>query len=119
MTDWVFGKALKRRAVERREDAIMQRVTLPFQLTVNDDAQGAFVKATGRFVLGRSTDQRLWAPAMTLAAGKVLTLDLCGIVQLDAAGIGMLVGLKQDARKHGGDASSGLPPVRVSAGSSR
>ena len=90
----------------------MHKDASPFQLTINHDAQGAHAKATGRFVLGRPTDDRLWAPVMTLAVGRVLTLDLCGVVQLDAAGIAVLVRLEEHARRHGGW-------VRLAAASAR
>lgn len=91
----------------------MQRDASRFQLTVHHDAQGACAKASGRFVLGRSTDHRLWAPLMSFAAGKVLTLDLRGVVQLDAAGIGLLVNLQHQARRHGGQLIVAAASARV------
>ena len=82
------------------------------QVVVTPDALGAYVKASGALLLGSSSHPRLWAPAVAMAAGRVLTLDLCDVARIDAAGIGALVSLKRQLAKEKGE-------LRLASASSR
>jgi len=57
---------------------------------------------TGRLVLGPRTDWRGWRPVADAAGGRMLVLDLRSVSQIDAAGLGVLVALYNDVRRHGG-----------------
>jgi anti-sigma B factor antagonist len=82
-------------------------------LVVTRDAQGAYVKASGRFLPRASADLSAWGAALHLAAGRTLTLDLCGVVRMDAAGLGMLATLTTEARRADGDLRLVSAPPRV------
>lgn len=57
---------------------------------------------TGRLVLGPRTDWRGWRPVAEASAGRMLALDVRAVSQIDAAGLGLLVALSADVRRHGG-----------------
>ena len=63
------------------------------ELVVTPDAQGAYVKANGRFTPRTSSDLAAWVPALALAVGRTMTLDLCNVIRMDAAGLGLLATL--------------------------
>lgn len=59
----------------------------------------AVVRCSGRLVRGASLDQferRLEG----LESARIMVLDLCGVVQVDARGIGVLLELRRWARHH-------------------
>ena len=80
----------------------MHTEPLSFQVIVTRDAEGAFARASGRLVLGHATKAGTWRRAMALANRRVLTLDLCAVTQIDAAGLGALVRLHRRLRADGG-----------------
>src|SRR5690349_9727821 len=83
------------------------------ELVVTPDAQGAYVKASGRFMPRASSDLTAWGPALTLANGRTLTLDLCGVVRMDAAGLGLLATLTAETRRKDGELRLVSAPSRV------
>ncbi len=84
-----------------------------FQLVVTPDTQGAYARVRGRLVLGAGTEARAWRRAVARATGRILTLDLCGVNQIDAAGVGTLVDLQQRVRQHGGRVQLASASARV------
>jgi anti-anti-sigma factor len=82
-------------------------------LVVTPDAQGAYVKASGRFMPRTSSDLGAWVPALALAAGRTLTLDLCGVLRMDAAGLGLLALVTSAMRRADGDLRLVSAPPRV------
>jgi len=60
------------------------------------------VAVRGRLVLGPRLGWRNWSALVDAAAGRVLSLDLSGVSQIDAAGLGLLVGLAVELRQHQG-----------------
>jgi anti-anti-sigma factor len=83
------------------------------ELVVTPDAQGAYVKASGRIMPRVSSDLTAWQPVLALAAGRTLTLDLCGVLRIDAAGLGLLATLTQATRGAAGDVRLVAAPPRV------
>jgi anti-anti-sigma factor len=83
------------------------------ELVVMPDTQGAYVKASGRFMPRVSSDLTAWTPALSMAVGRTLTLDLCGVVRMDAAGLGLLATLTTEARRSSGDIKLVSAPPRV------
>src|SRR5262245_50349714 len=83
------------------------------ELVVTPDAQGAYVHASGRLMPRASSDLTAWRPALTLAVGRTLTLDLCGVVRMDAAGLGLLATLTVEARRAAGELRLVSAPPRV------
>lgn len=68
---------------------------------------------SGRLVLGPRTDWQRWRPLVNAAAGRVLALDLSGVSQVDAAGLGLLVTLAAETRRRHGRLRLMCAPPRV------
>src|SRR5262245_38243278 len=82
-------------------------------LVVTPDAQGAYVKASGRFMPRAASDLAAWVPALALAVGRTMTLDLCGVVRMDAAGLGLIATLTSATRESEGRLQVVSAPPRV------
>ncbi len=72
----------------------------------------ALLQAAGRLVLGHGADRRFWAPILDGSERIDILLDLAGVTDLDAAGIGLIAELCRSMRRRGGT-------VRVFAASPR
>jgi anti-anti-sigma factor len=70
--------------------------------TMGDERVGVRIPITGRLVLGPRTSWTDWRPLVDAAAGRVLTLEMSRVSQIDAAGLGLLVTLARAMRKRGG-----------------
>ena len=60
------------------------------------------ITITGRLILDPGLSVRYWRRIADAAAGRVLALDLSGVTQVDAAGLGTLVMLAVEVRRHQG-----------------
>ena len=55
------------------------------------------ITVTGRLILDPCISSRHWRRIVDAAAGRVLALDMSGVTQVDAAGLGLLVTLAVEA----------------------
>ena len=72
--------------------------TSHFRLVKRCLADGAVLKASGRLVLGHGARWSIWAPFLEGSARRV-SVDLCGITNIDAAGLGVLVRVAEETRR--------------------
>jgi anti-anti-sigma regulatory factor len=70
-----------------------------FQLTSATGPHGLMVRARGRLTLGHGATERLWEPHVT--GGGRVSLDLTGVTEVDARGLGVLASLARRARQNG------------------
>jgi anti-anti-sigma factor len=81
---------------------------------MNDARQNQLrVAVRGRLVLGPRIDWQRWRPMINAAAGRVLALDMSGVSQVDAAGIGLLVALAIEIRRRHGRLRLLCAPARI------
>jgi anti-anti-sigma factor len=72
-----------------------------FHLTLRGDGPGLTLVAVGRLVSGDGADWRAWSPATGAIRRRAVAVDLSGVSDIDAAGIGVLVRLAREARCRG------------------
>jgi anti-sigma B factor antagonist len=60
------------------------------------------IRITGRLILDPCLASRHWRRIVNAAAGRVLALDVSGVTQVDAAGLGLLVRLAVEVRRRHG-----------------
>ena len=60
------------------------------------------IRVTGRLILDPCLAARHWRRIVNAAAGRVLALDVSGVTQVDAAGLGLLVMLAVEVRRRNG-----------------
>ena len=69
--------------------------------------------AEGRLVLGHGADWEAWAPLAAAVPGRRVRIDLSGVTEIDAAGIGLLARLAAQARCRGGELAVVAASARV------
>ena len=84
-----------------------------FLLITRRGERGTVIVALGRLVLEHGARWSAWAPFIDQATREPVYLDLSGITQLDAAGIGLLVRVARNVRRQGRDFCLGAAPPRV------
>ena len=72
-----------------------------FSLMSIREAQRIVVRACGRLVLGHGAHESLWASQLDQSAVTDVALDLSGVSDLDARGLGVLATLVRGARARG------------------
>ena len=60
------------------------------------------IRISGRLILDPCLASRHWRRIVSAAAGRVLALDVSGVTQVDAAGLGLLVMLAVEVRRRHG-----------------
>jgi anti-anti-sigma factor len=60
------------------------------------------IRIAGRLILDPCLASRHWRRILNAAAGRVLALDMSGVTQMDAAGLGLLVMLAVEVRRRHG-----------------
>jgi anti-anti-sigma factor len=60
------------------------------------------ITITGRLILDPCIGSRHWRRIVDAAAGRVLALEMSGVTQVDAAGLGLLVMLAVEVRRRHG-----------------
>ena len=60
------------------------------------------ITITGRLILDPCIASRHWRRIVNAASGRVLALDISGVTQVDAAGLGLLVMLAVEVRRRNG-----------------
>ena len=60
------------------------------------------IAISGRLILDPCISSRHWRRIVEAAAGRVLVLDMSGVTQVDAAGLGLLVRLAVEVRQRHG-----------------
>jgi anti-anti-sigma factor len=83
--------------------------TRQFRISVYHEIGYTRLVAAGRLVLGQGADIALWLPYLTTAAGRTIEVDLKGVTDIDARGLGLLLELAYCA-----DAGSSLHFVGAS-----
>jgi anti-anti-sigma factor len=78
-----------------------------------EQAHETSLQALGRLVLGHGADWDTWAPVFHTFATGPIRLDLAGVTELDAAGLGVLARLARRARYRGRACSLVAAPPRV------
>jgi anti-anti-sigma factor len=84
-----------------------------FLLIMRGGERVTVIVAFGRLVLGHGATWDTWTPFMEQATRGALHVDLSGITQLDAAGIGLLVRVARRIRRQGRDFCIVAAPPRV------
>lgn len=74
--------------------------TLQFGLARREAVRGTLLVASGRLVLGHGAHWGIWAPYLKLRRGTRVCVDVGGVTELDAAGIGLLVRVASELRLH-------------------
>jgi anti-anti-sigma factor len=74
-----------------------------FLLTTRRGERGTVLVALGRLVLGHGARWGAWTPFIEQAARGAVHVDLSGVTQLDAAGLGLLVRVARRIRRQGRD----------------
>lgn len=74
-----------------------------FLLNTRRGERGTVMVAFGRLVLGHGARWGAWTPFIEQATTGPVCVDLSGITQLDAAGIGLLVRVARRIRRQGRD----------------
>lgn len=72
-----------------------------FWLSSARTAHGVVIRACGRFVLGHGAAETLWTPFLDRGAHRRVDLDLSGVTEIDAQGVGVLASLVRYARSRG------------------
>lgn len=62
----------------------------------------ALLRVTGRLVLGIGAERKVWAPFLDGTERVDILLDLAGVTQMDAAGVGIIAALCLSMRRRGG-----------------
>ena len=75
----------------------------PFLLITRRGERGTVIVAVGRLVLEHGARWGAWTPFIESASRGAVHLDLSGITQLDAAGIGLLARVARRIRRQGRD----------------
>lgn len=91
----------------------MTHGTSQFLLITRRGEPGTVIGAFGRLVLGHGARWGDWSPFIEEATRGAVYVDLSGITQLDAAGIGLLVRVARNVRRQGRDFCLGAAPPRV------
>jgi anti-anti-sigma factor len=73
------------------------------QFLISTRRGGTVIVALGRLVLGHGARWGAWTPFIEQAARREVYVDLSGITQLDAAGLGLLVRVARRIRRQGRD----------------
>ncbi len=73
------------------------------QFLISTRRGGTVIVALGRLVLGHGARWGAWTPFIEQATRGAVYVDLSGITQLDAAGIGLLVRVAGSIRRQGRD----------------
>jgi len=81
----------------------MTHSTSQFLLITRRGEPGTVIGAFGRLVLGHGARWGAWSPFIEQATRGAVYVDLSGITQLDAAGIGLLVRVARRIRRQGRD----------------
>ena len=81
----------------------MTHSTLQFRLITRRGEPSTVIRAFGRLVLRHGARWGTWAPFIEQATRGAVYVDLSGITQLDAAGIGLLVRVARRIRGQGCD----------------
>jgi anti-anti-sigma factor len=84
-----------------------------FLLITRRGERGTVIVAFGRLVLQHGARWSAWAPFIDQATRGPVYVDLGGVTQLDAAGIGLLVRVARHLRRQGRDYCIGAAPPRV------
>jgi anti-anti-sigma factor len=78
-----------------------------------EEAHGTSLQALGRLALGHGARWDTWAPVLDTFASGPICLDLAGVTDLDAAGLGVLARLIRRASYHGRRCTVVAAPERV------
>ena len=84
-----------------------------FLLITRRGERGTVIVAFGRLVLGHGARWGAWTPFIEQATRGAVYVDLSGITQLDAAGIGLLARVARRIRRQGRDVCIVAAPPRV------
>lgn len=72
-----------------------------FSLVSVREAQRVILRAYGRLVLGHGADEPLWAPHLNRSGSLDVALDLAGVTDIDARGLGLLMSVTRCGRRRG------------------
>jgi anti-anti-sigma factor len=64
-----------------------------FWLAVHREPHRTRIVAGGRLVVGQGAEIALWLPYINAAAGRPIEIDLCGVTEIDARALGLLLEL--------------------------
>jgi ABC-type transporter Mla MlaB component len=64
-----------------------------FHLASIQQAHGVLIRACGQFIVGHGAAETLWTPHVELANRGTVMLDLAGVTDIDARGLGVLAWL--------------------------
>jgi anti-anti-sigma factor len=84
-----------------------------FLLITRRGERGTVMVAFGRLALGHGARWGAWTPSLAQATRGPVYVDLGGIIQLDAAGIGVLVRVARRIRRQGRNFCIVAAPPRV------
>lgn len=73
-----------------------------FELIRTGPRDHALLRCEGRLTAGHGAERRVWASLLDASDRADLLLDLSGVTQLDAAGIGRLADVRNAVHRRGG-----------------